>query len=136
MCFFCGCKFSESRKKGLEVNTVKHAYFLENVVGIIGNRSDEWLDQVKKQIEGKELMDARYHKNCNIIFQNYKNVPLCHGVSSSKKLGRPRNDEFDEAFCNLIHLIQNETGRIFSIADLAELASLMNNCVKSNTIEE
>lgn len=121
-CFFCGCAVN-SKKRGCEVNSVKNLYFLENVAGSILNRNDEWAHQVKKRMEGKDLINTKYHKNCSINFQNHKSIPLCHGISVSKKIGRPQNESAEEAVSAVVSLVQSERGRIFSMTELTETAN-------------
>lgn len=105
----------------MDVETVKTLKFIENVPANIAKRSDEWSEKVAKRIEGKNLLNATYHKNCNINFQNLKNIPLCHGVSVAKKVGRPQNQSKNEAFSRLLELMESAVGEIFSIKDLVDL---------------
>lgn len=115
------------------MQTVKTSQYIENVAENVAKRNDEWSQQVKNRICSKDLMNASYHKNCNINFQNNKNIPLCHGVSVAKKFGRPQNASRNEAFSKLVELMESDVERIFSIKELVEL--LQRECEESDQIE-
>lgn len=115
------------------MQTVKKLQFIENVVGNIARRNDEWSHQVKNRIDSKDLMNANYHKNCSINFQNNKSIPLCHGVSVAKKVGRPQNESRNEAFIKLVELMESEVGHIYSIKDLVEF--MQQECGEMDQIE-
>lgn len=101
---------------------VKTIKFTENIRANIEKRNDEWAQQVAIRIHGNDLMNAIYHKNCNINFQNCKNVPLCHGVSTPKQAGRPQNESRNAAFSKVVQAMESEIeiGRVFSIKELVE----------------
>lgn len=136
ICFFCGCtaKYLEKGKSRVDVEMVKTVKFIENIRANISKRNDEWAQQVSNRIEGKDLLNAGYHKNCNINFQNNKNIPLCHGVSVSKIVGRPQNKPRNAAFSKIVELMQSEIGRIFSIKELVEL--MQQECDETEGIIE
>lgn len=100
----------------------------------IAKRSDEWSRQVNDRIDAKDLLNASYHKNCSINFQNGKNIPLCYGVSVAQKVGRPQNKSRLEAFSNLVDLMESEVGRIFSIKELVQL--MQRDCDEDDQIIE
>lgn len=69
----------------------------------------------------------------HINFQNFKNIPLVHGVSIPKKVGRPTNDSKNEAFSKLVKHIESKAGHIFSIKDL--VAFMQQECEENALIE-
>ncbi|XP_037043653.1 uncharacterized protein LOC119079700 [Bradysia coprophila] len=123
ICFFCGCpaKYIENGKRRLDVEIAKTSKFIENLPANIAKRSDEWSQKVANRIEGKDLLNATYHKNCNIHFQTLKSIPLCHGVSVAKQVGRPQNQSKLEALSKVVKLMESAEDEIFSIKDLVEL---------------
>lgn len=115
------------------MQTVKKSQFIDNLAINIAKRNDEWSQDVNNRICSKDLMNASYHKNCNINFQNNKNIPLCYSVSVSQKIGRPQNESRNEAFSKLVDLMESEEERIFSIKELVEI--MQQECVDSDRIE-
>lgn len=108
---------------------IKTLKFTESIRSNIEKRNDDWAQRVEDRIQGTDLLNAFYHKDCNINFQNCKSIPLRHGVSIPKKVGRPQNESRNAAFSKIIVLMETEIGRIFSIIDLVEL--MQEECGKT-----
>lgn len=106
--------------------------FHKNVADRINKRNDEWSIQVQNRIGSKDLLKAIYHKNCSINFQNFKNIPLCHG-GVAKKSGRPQNTYRNEAFMKVIEHMETYVERIFSIKELVVI--MQRECEENDQIE-
>lgn len=128
----CDNPITSTEKGTIDVNTVRRQDFIDNVHKSIAKRNDDWSIQVHNRIEAKDLLNATYHRNCSINFQNLKNIPLCHG-GVAKKAGRPQNASRNEAFIKLVEHMESNVGLIFSIKELT--VRMQRECDETDQIE-
>lgn len=121
VCMFCSksAKSTGNRKKGMEVHQVKNESFEISIHQCIGERNDKWAQEVRQRIGNSnlKLIGATYHQQCSVVFRTGKSMT---SSESQKKVGRPQDENRDEAFLKICsHMMENE-GDVFSIADLCD----------------
>lgn len=129
-CLYCGnkvVKFQFGVKNG-DCGCVKTDCFADTILSICKIRADEWAFTVQGRIEyyGGDLhaADCLYHRSCDIHFRTFRDIPMQHrsGPSENKlsrKLGRPRDTDQEEAFLRMCAFFEDNDEEQLSITDLA-----------------
>lgn len=111
---FCArpAKLTESRKRGIDVHQVKHESFQRTIRQCIQDRNDEWACEVDFRIGNNNLIGASYHHQCSVKFRTE--------FDSVNKVGRPQDENRNEAFLKVCGYMMDNEGEVFAISDLCD----------------
>ena len=114
--------------KNDDYGCVKTDCFADTILSICKTRADEWAFTVQGRVEyyGEDLhaADCLYHRSCDIHFRTFRDIPMQHRVGPSenkrsRKLGRPRDTDQEEAFIRMCAFFEDNDEEQLSITDLA-----------------
>lgn len=119
VCMFCTrpAKFTESRKRGIDVHQVKNENFVISIRKCIEHRNDEWARDVKERIGNDNLIGAIYHQPCSL---NFRTLKQCAQWEIEKNVGRPQDENRDAAFLKICGYMMDNEGEVFAISDLCD----------------
>ena len=90
---------------------VRSLLFQSKMQEIAVQRKDEWghtIHELLNMVIDLPAADACYHQSCNVNFRTSKQIPNKYSSSSKRKsVGRPVNDERNEAFVKVRNTIVN-----------------------------
>ena len=128
-CLFCGGKIISSKSSAQydEYSFVRTETFVDKILMSCKARNDDWSFTVRGRVEyfGRDLhaADCVYHHSCDTNFRTFRDIPAHHrlGPANNKrmKLGRPTNNDQEEAFLRVCAYLEDNDEEQLTITDLA-----------------
>lgn len=127
-CLLCGqqAKYSD-RKRGIDVFPVRTIDFSTILRELCCSRNDEWADIVKRRFNlapaDLHAADAIDHQTCSVHFRTGKQLPVSKQDNKEHKRttpGRPKEDQSEKAFIELITVLEHRHNEPISITELVK----------------
>ncbi|KAL9955967.1 hypothetical protein ACROYT_G037376 [Oculina patagonica] len=129
-CFYCGNEidFEEQKKKPGEVFRVTTLETRVTVLEACSERGDFGVEVVQARISNVYDLPAAgavYHQLCSVNFRTKKQMPkvfiaLDQSDSKKRKIGRPQDEEKNEAFVKVASFLKENDDEQITVMDLMD----------------